>query len=307
METGISVHSLSKTYRGGRVRALDKVDLGVRQGEVLGVIGPNGAGKTSLMGCMLGLLRPDQGSVLFGEKPPGDLFIKAQLGYVPERLSFERWMTGRAFVAFHHALAKLPAGERPARVARALQRVGLPAESWGRPIQRYSRGMLQRVGLAQALVGSPRYLFLDEPTSGMDPEGVLMFQHLVEELRQEGATVVLNSHQLPHVARLCDRVAFLKAGRVEAVEELRRGELWRGVKVRWLGEAPPARLAGLDMLARKAGCELVEKRAGEALFRVPGDRAAAALIGALVRRGFKVVETMAGEDRLEKLFEGGKP
>jgi len=197
--TGIRVADVSKTFRAGSVRALDHVSLEVPPGETFGIIGPNGAGKTTLLGCLLGLLRPDNGEIALDGRPPDDLAVKRQTGYLPERLVLDRWMSGLDFLAYHHALAELDAAQRGADCDAALARVGLDPAAGRQAIRRYSRGMLQLLGLAQALLGRPRFVFLDEPISGVDQAGVMLFRRLLLELKATGATVVVNSHQLDEV------------------------------------------------------------------------------------------------------------
>jgi ABC-2 type transport system ATP-binding protein len=295
---GICIESLTKTYRAGQVRALDGVSLEIAPGEVFGIIGPNGAGKTTLLGCLLGFLRPDSGRVTIAGREPDDLAIRAVSGYLPERLTLDRWMTGLDFLAYHHALARLP------------DAVGLDPEAAHRSIRRYSRGMLQRLGLAQALLGRPRYVFLDEPASGVDPAGVVLFRRLLDEVRADGTTVVLNSHQLDQVERVCDRVAFVKQGRVEALETLHAGAaLARVLRVRCpagtIGEAVPH--AALELAAQRAGAELREVSPPLARFAVPDDAGAVRLVQALVAAGVPVAEVTPEEGRLERLFLEDEP
>lgn len=213
MAPAILAEGLRKRY--GKTIALDGVSLSVRRGEALGIIGPNGAGKTTLMGCLIGLLDPTEGSVTIAGRSPHDLATKGRLGYVPERLNFSRWMTGLDFVALHAALCN-----EPADVEETLDRVGLDRGAWARPLKKYSRGMLQRTALAQALIGKPDVLFLDEPTSGIDPAGAVRFRALMRELKRDGVTIVLNSHQLDQMEQICDRVVFMKRGRIEANESV---------------------------------------------------------------------------------------
>src|SRR5262245_53284366 len=146
----IVVEQLVKTFRAGRVRALDGVTLALEPGEAIGIIGPNGAGKTTLFGCLLGFLRPDSGTVTIDGRAADDLVVRARTGYLPERLVMDRWMTGFDFLAYHHALARLPVATRRADCIGALERVGLDQDAGARSIRAYSRGMLQRLGLAQA-------------------------------------------------------------------------------------------------------------------------------------------------------------
>jgi ABC-2 type transport system ATP-binding protein len=315
---GIRVEGLTKSYRrrlaGGVVPALAGVTLEIGSGEVFGIIGPNGAGKTTFLGCLLGFLRPDAGSVSIDGHAPDDLAVRRATGYLPERLVLDRWMTGRDFLAYHHALAGLPESERAGAAEAGLARVGLAPDAGARPIRKYSRGMLQRLGFAQALLGAPRYLFLDEPASGVDPAGVVLFRRLLIEMKGQGVTVLLNSHQLEQVERVCDRVAFVNAGKVEAIETLEAGAaLARVLRIRSLPGALEARGRDpLAALAREARAELVDLAPPQARFAVADDDAAARLIAALVAAGVPVAEASPEESRLERLFldapsPGGAP
>jgi ABC-2 type transport system ATP-binding protein len=304
---GIVVENLSKSYRrlmaAERVRALEGVSLTISPGEVFGIIGPNGAGKTTFLGCLLGFLTPDSGRITVEGRAPDDLAIRAATGYLPERLTMDRWMTGRDFLAYHHALAGLPSDRRAADVEVLLGRVGLDRDAGERAIRRYSRGMLQRIGLAQALLGNPRFVFLDEPASGVDPAGVILFRRILSELKSAGTTVVLNSHQLEQVERVCDRVAFVARGRVEAIETLAAGTAHaRGLRVRWAGAAPLA--DALNAAASRASAQFVEASSREARFRVADDDGAARLVQSLVASGVAVIEVVPDESRLERLFLG---
>ena len=214
----ISIHNLHKRY--GRKTALAGVSLRIERGEAIGIIGPNGAGKTTLLACLLGLVDPDSGTIEIDGRSPNSLATKREIGYVPERLTFSRWMTARRLVALHAALA----GVARATVEPLLERVALDRDAWDRRLSKCSRGMLQRAALAQALAGAPRYLFLDEPASGIDPVGAIRFRNIIHELKASGTTVVINSHQLDQMEHFCDRVAFLRAGSIVAVRDVDRGE-----------------------------------------------------------------------------------
>jgi ABC-2 type transport system ATP-binding protein len=301
---GIVVEELTKTYRAGSVRALDRVSIQIRHGETFGIIGPNGAGKTTLLGCLLGFLSPDAGRVTIDGHAPDDLDVRAVTGYLPERLVMDRWMTGADFLRYHHALAKLPAERRDADVDATLRLVDLDEQAGRREVKRYSRGMLQRLGLGQALLGTPRYLFLDEPASGVDPGGVVLIRRILSDLKGRGVTVVLNSHQLDQVERVCDRVAFVRQGHVDAVETLQAGATSAHVlRVRWTEGAPDATSSErLGAVARDAGAELRGVNAPEARFTVSGDVEAARLVRALVGAGVPIIEVTPEEGRLERLF-----
>ena len=305
---GIEVHDLAKTYRRGGVRALDGVSLAIAPGEAFGIVGPNGAGKTTFLGCLLGFLRPDSGRVTIDGRSPDDLEIRAVTGYLPERLVMDRWMSGREFLAYHHDLALLPASSREADVTAALARVGLDPEAGHRAIRKYSRGMLQRIGLAQALLGDPKYLFLDEPASGVDPAGVVLFRRLLVELKGWGVTVVLNSHQLEQVERVCDRVAFVNRGRVDAIETMSAGaEAARGVRVRWAAGFPPPTAERLATIASAVAATFHGADGAHARFSVASDEQGVKLVRALVEADVAVVEVVPEESRLERLFLEGNP
>jgi ABC-2 type transport system ATP-binding protein len=302
-EAGIEVEQLTKVYRGAGVPALVDLTLQVQPGEIFGIIGPNGAGKTTLLGCLLGLLRPQRGRILIAGLPPDDLELRQSIGYLPERLEFDRWMTGFQLVAYHHALARQPAERRGQDVAELLSRVELESGKWDMSVRHYSRGMLQRLGLAQALAGKPRFLFLDEPASGVDPAGVLVFRQVLSELKADGVTVVLNSHQLDQIERVCDRVAYIEGGQVRTIEDLRSVAAGQRVLiVRWLAESSPRSRASLAALATQAGAELLAGEPTRAQFSVQGAEGAAALVRALVGAGLAVTEVAPATNRLERLF-----
>jgi len=302
----IEVSALTKSYGRERTPALNGVDLSVAPGEVFGLIGPNGAGKSTLLGCLLGLLKPDAGTVTVAGKPADLMSVRRITGYVPERPDFEHWMTGRQFVEYHHMLSGLPAGNRANDVAGALSRVELAEGVWDRRLGGYSRGMLQRLNFAQMLIGKPRLLLLDEPTLGLDPTGLKVVRGIVREMRGEGVTAIINSHQLDEVERECDRVAFMRHGRIEQVENLRGGDA--GAYVLFLRFAGSGRngstAADLSALARASGVELKESEGAWARFAVADREHAARLIKQAIESGFAVEEAVAERPRLESLFEG---
>ena len=305
----IVVENLVKSYprgmggMGGRVTALAGVSLTFEPGETVGIIGPNGAGKTTLLGCLLGFLRPDSGTLSIEGRAVDDLGVRAATGYLPERLVLDRWMSGMAFMYYHHALARLPEGTRQRDCQALLDRVGLDREAAGRRVGRYSRGMLQRLALAQALIGSPRFLYLDEPISGVDPAGIVTFREILSGLSSSGATVIINSHQLSEVERVCHRVVFVKQGKVEAMETTRAGASHaRVLRVRLSTEqaAPPA--DRLTAIAAEAGASYRGWSPPDARFAVADDAGATRLLAALLAAGVAVTEASPEEGRLERLF-----
>jgi ABC-2 type transport system ATP-binding protein len=214
--SGVRVRGLRKSFRAQHV--LKGIDLDIEPGEVVGLIGPNGAGKTTLMSCLLAFLFPDEGEISIDDGAPDDLPIRARTGFVPERMNFDRRATGRGFLRYMARLAGVADAER--RVEQLLLRLDL-ADAAEKRLGQYSRGMLQRIGMCQALVADPDFLFLDEPTSGLDPNGVMLVREVIAEQRTRGAAVLLNSHQLAEVERVCDRVLFLSDGIVAQQETLR--------------------------------------------------------------------------------------
>jgi len=299
----IAVRNVSKTYGrlGRRTLALDGVSLEVQKGETLGLIGPNGAGKTTLLSCLLGFLRPDSGSIEIDGKPPDDLSVRARTGYMPERLGFDRDLTGRAFLAHHWRLSGGDRRRTEEEIRAAADRVGLEPVALTRRLRTYSRGMLQRIGVAQAMLGDPQWLFLDEPASGTDPLGVALVRERILEAKSRGTTIVLNSHQLPEVERVCDRVVFIDRGRWIREETL-RGE--SATARRALLRTDPARTHDAAEALRQAGLPPISEAAGTLAFAVSRDEDVAKAIAALVAAGIPVFEARASAD-LEQLFRQG--
>lgn len=214
----VVARGLRKSF--GRHEVLKGIDLEVAPGEVVGLIGPNGAGKTTLMSCLLGFLRPQAGEITVDGRANDDLDVRRRTGFVPERMNFSRGETGRAFLRYMAGLAGVPRAEVDARTNAMLERLDIAGAAEKRLAQ-YSRGMLQRIGMCQALIHEPQYIFLDEPTSGLDPNGVLLVRDLIREQKARGAAVLLNSHQLAEVEKVCDRVLFLSGGVIARRETLR--------------------------------------------------------------------------------------
>jgi len=238
----IEIHDLRKTF--GDTVAVDSLTLSVGAGEVFGFLGPNGAGKTTTVKMLLGLVAPTAGEARLLGHRPGDPVIMGRVGFLPEQFRFPSWLTAADFLDVHGRLYGLPAAERRARIPRLLERVGL-ADRARSKLGEYSKGMMQRVGLAQALLNDPALVFLDEPTSGLDPLGRREVRDLIHELRAAGVTVFLNSHFLSEVEVTCDRVAIVKRGRVVRIGTL--AELTRQtteVEIRAAGLSPDL-VAGL--------------------------------------------------------------
>ncbi|MEO8188777.1 MAG: ABC transporter ATP-binding protein [Acidobacteriota bacterium] len=300
----IAVQNVSKSYghAGRKAKALDSVSLEVARGETLGLIGPNGAGKTTLLSCLLGLLRPDQGTIRIDGFEPDDLAIRARSGYMPERLGFDRELSGQAFLAHHWRLSGGDPRRTAHEVAAAAEKVGLEPGALKRRLRTYSRGMLQRVGVAQALFGDPEILFLDEPASGTDPVGVAIVRDRILEAKARGATIILNSHQLAEVERVCDRVAFLERGRLAGTETL-RGEnaAPRAAMLR----TDPVRVAEAAAVLAAGGFEVRAEPGGTIHVASARDEDVARAVRSLAIANFPVYEARSSAD-LESFFRGGR-
>lgn len=215
-ESLVEARLLTKSY--GATTAVDHIDLSVAAGEVFGLLGPNGAGKTTTVLMLLGLSEPSSGRVrVCGLDPTRNpLAVKRQVGYMPDTVGFYEHLTGRQNLRYTAQLNELPKGDTEGRIDALLSQVGL-AEAADRPVGSYSRGMRQRLGLADTLVKDPLVVILDEPMVGIDPEGVLEMQGLITRLaREEGRAVLLTSHMLHQVQQTCDRIAIFVRGRIIA-------------------------------------------------------------------------------------------
>jgi ABC-2 type transport system ATP-binding protein len=213
----IQTEELRKVF--GDRAAVKGLTLQVEQGEVFGFLGPNGAGKTTTMKMLLGLVAPTSGMAHLLGAPIGELATRARVGFLPEHFRFQDWLTAREFLRLHGQLLGMEARDLQTRQEQLLERVGL-APFGNKLLRTFSKGMLQRVGLAQALLNRPALVFLDEPTSGLDPVGRRLVRDIIRELRADGTCVFLNSHLLSEIEVTCDRVAFIRHGEVVQVIEM---------------------------------------------------------------------------------------
>jgi ABC-2 type transport system ATP-binding protein len=290
----VAADGLVKSY-GERV-ALDGLSLRVGQGEVVGLLGPNGAGKTTTVKILLGLVAPTAGHAeLFG-LPVTDPAARRRVGYLPEQFRFPGWMTGAGLLELHGRLAGLDAAVRAEHAAEVLDLVGLRGRERER-IGGYSKGMQQRIGLAQALVGNPDLVILDEPTSALDPIGRRDVRDIVRTLRARGTAVVLNSHLLSEVEMVCDRVAIVDRGRLVRsgrLDELVGGALELRVRLdRIDGRA-------LDLLGGHG--EVVASEGTEVLLLADDPTGVADLAAELVGAGYGLLALVPLQRSLEEVF-----
>ena len=207
MASAIKTENLTKTYssRSGKVNVVDNLTLDVEEGEIFGFLGPNGAGKTTTIKMLLGISYPTSGKAWVLGKEIGDTEIHKRISYLPEKPYYYEHMTGEEILHFYGKLFNLRDPERSKKVKMLLDKVGL-GEAGRKTISQYSKGMQQRIGLAQSLLNDPELLFLDEPTGGLDPIAHIEIRDLILQMRDEGKSVFISSHQLSDVEQICDRV-----------------------------------------------------------------------------------------------------
>lgn len=223
----VETYELRKSYRTGfwltqKVASLKGCTLKVFAGETFGLLGPNGAGKTTLLKTLLGIVRPSGGRALVLGKPIGDRSAKQRIGYLPENPYFYDYLTGWEILQFTAGLFGIPRSVQRKRIPELFDLVGLAQKSAKRKqLRQYSKGMLQRVGMAQALINDPDLVFLDEPMSGLDPLGRYQIREIILSLKQQGKTIFFNSHILADAELICDRVAILGAGEILSIGSLK--------------------------------------------------------------------------------------
>jgi ABC-2 type transport system ATP-binding protein len=228
----IETRGLCKIF--GAKAAVSDLTLTVGRGEVFGFLGPNGAGKTTSVKMLLHLITPSSGQGRIFGQPLSDPHVRSRVGFLPEHFRFHDWLTAQEFLALHADLYHMPRTIAQKRIIELLELVGLTAYG-SKKLSEFSKGMLQRIGLAQALLNHPDLVILDEPTSGLDPVGRRLVRDIIRELRAQGVTVFLNSHLLSEVEITCDRVAFIKHGevvRISPLKDLVEGELSVEIRAR---------------------------------------------------------------------------
>jgi ABC-2 type transport system ATP-binding protein len=292
-DPALEARALRKDF-GPKIAVRD-LTLSVPRGEVFGFLGPNGAGKTTSIKMLLGLVRPTSGrGNLLGEAI-GRTRARARVGYLPEHFAFHEWLRGRELLRFHGRLLGLGGPSLEQSVEKLLRRVEL-SEAGDQCLREYSKGMRQRIGLAQALLGEPDLVFLDEPTSGLDPLGRLLVRDVIRDLKARGTTVFLNSHLLSEVEVTCDRVAFVKAGRV--VREMTLGAAERGLEVELrLDRASAAVLEGLGRFGGD-----VREEDGRIRLRVDGEERLPEMSRWLAAQGIGLYQLAARRRSLEDVF-----
>ncbi|MGQ0793642.1 MAG: ABC transporter ATP-binding protein [Deltaproteobacteria bacterium] len=296
----LKVDNLVKDYATGflgrKVRILKGITFSVKEREIFGFVGPNGAGKTTTFKTILGFVSPTSGSVEVMGKPLGDVGVKSRIGYLPENPYFYEYLTGDELLRYMGELHGLGGKSLSARIDELLEKVKM-THARGVQLRKYSKGMLQRVGVAQALINDPEFLILDEPMTGLDPIGQREIRELILEEKARGKTILLSSHILSDVEALCDRVGVVLGGRMVKTGELR--ELFEGIHTDYemllKGEYE-------GILAKFGGHKIEwEKRAGFLVIRFDED-IKSAVLGEVSRSGADMVSLYPLRKSLEGLF-----
>lgn len=284
-----------RRFAGVRVPALANVSFEVAPGEVCAFLGPNGAGKTTSMSILMGFIYADQGRIrVFGYRP-GDVRAKERIGFLPENFAFYRYLNAEKLMQFHLRLSGRKTADPKALIAELLAKVKLDSYK-GLKIGKYSRGMVQRLGIAQALLGNPELLVLDEPTSGLDPAGRKEVRDLILALKAEGKTIFLSSHILSEVEQICDRVIIIDRGRLVQAGALRE-MLAEGTRVEIMVDQLPE---DLEPAVREGGGS-VERQANRVRIATDAEHKRA-LVEMLWSRGCDVISLTPMKSSLEEMF-----
>ncbi len=305
MSAIIEIENLTKDYEVGfwrkrKVRALDGLSLTVEGGQIFGFLGANGAGKTTTLKLLMRLIYPTSGNARILGHSINDVAMHARIGYLPENPYFYDYLTAREFLNYCAEIFGYDKAKRRKRTEVVLGLVSLEPKSWDRQLRKFSKGMLQRVGLAQSLVNDPEVVFLDEPMSGLDPVGRRQVRDLIASLPQQGKTVFMCSHILSDIEVLCDRAAILKGGRLAQVgrlDELRQAEASR-IEIMASG-ADAKTLSGY--LSSDLGATIMGT-AGGLRIEISDEKDVDSVLAGLRRAGGKLVSVQPIRQSLEELF-----
>ena len=290
----IRAENLGKVYQRGAA-ALEGLDLTVEAGEVFGFLGPNGAGKSTTIHLLLDFIKATSGTAyLFGE-PAGRAASRRRLGYLPESVNLHTYYTGRNLLIFYARLQNMPVDMRAGHIDDLLQLVGLQ-DAADQQVSQYSKGMLQRMGLAQALLGDPELVILDEPTANLDPVGRKEFRDILLNLKTQGKTIFISSHILSEVESVCDRVAILQQGRLRRVGTLDELSRSAGVQI-IVGHLPGAATEALTTIGAR-----IDLARGQATIHCPDESVQRQVAGVLERHGVAVERVEIEQQSLEEIF-----
>lgn len=295
MAAAIETLALTKTYKSrsaGKINVVDNLNLTVEEGEIFGFLGPNGAGKTTTIKMLLGIIYPSSGEGYVLGREIGDMSVHKVISYLPERPYYYEHMTGMELLKFYGSLFGIT---DTSKFEALLEKVNLHRDM-GKTISQYSKGMQQRVGLAQSLLNDPKLLFLDEPTGGLDPIAHKEIRDLILQFRDEGRTVFISSHELSEVERICDRVAIINKGKIERQGKM--SELLLGGRIEILAEGVTKALAD----GIKAPDTIVTFADGKLVVDMPEDADPNSLVDSIRSTGGRIISIIPRRKRLEDLF-----
>jgi ABC-2 type transport system ATP-binding protein len=296
MALAIRMEGLTKTFfQRGEVVAVDHLNLEVEEGEIFGFLGPNGAGKTTTIKMLLGLIFPDEGVAEVLGYPAGAQEMRQVVSYLPENPYFYDHLTGGELLDFYGRIFGLSASDRAKRVDSLMDLVGLRNDK-AKQLKQYSKGMMQRIGIAQALINDPKLLIFDEPTSGLDPVAHIEIRNLIESLRDQGKTIFLSSHQLSDVELVCDRISIMNYGKL--VKMGRVDELLAEGRTEVVATGVPADVTG-KLGAR--GAEVVADN-GRLVVTCPDEDAVNDVVDAIRNARGKIVSVLPLKRSLEAIF-----
>lgn len=307
MQTLIEIENLTKDYEVGflkkkKVRALDNLNLQVEGGQIFGFLGGNGAGKTTTIKILMSLLFPSSGTARILGRDISDVKVHAEIGYCPENPYFYDYLTARELMMYFGELFGLDAAKRRQKTEELLTKVGLEEKDWNKQLRKFSKGMLQRVGLAQSLVNEPQIVFMDEPMSGLDPIGRREVRELIAGLRDQGTTIFMSTHILSDIEALCDRVAILRNGKLAATGKLdeiltQSGEV-QSFEINIKGVSARELSAEISLIA---GASMTEKPNG-ANIQIQDERDIDRILKITREKGGKLVSIQPIKQSLEELF-----
>lgn len=298
MAAAIQIQGLTKKFKsplGGQLTAVDDLCFDVQEGEIFGFLGPNGAGKTTSIKILLGLLFATSGKAMVLGKPAGDIAVKNHISYLPESPYFYDYMSARELLGFYADLFKIGKKERKTRIDELIERVGL-AEAADKPLRHYSKGMLQRAGVAQALLNNPKLVFLDEPTSGLDPIAHADICNLILDLKAQGKTVFVSSHQLGDIEAIADRVAILVKGKLAMIGDVK--ELLTTKQVELVADGVSDEIAGKI----KPLADEIEVHAGRMMAYLPEMETGRKALDIIMASNASLISINPRRRTLEKLF-----
>lgn len=300
MDAVVEIRDLKKSFRVGLrrklVEAVKGISFAVKPGELFGIVGPNGAGKTTTIKIITGLMQPTSGEAFMFGKSVRDIESRRRMGYLPESPYFYEHLTTEELLHYYGSLLGMSGEQIAARSAELIRQVGLE-HARGRPLKRFSKGMRQRAGIAQALIHDPELVILDEPQSGLDPFGRKEVRDLLFELKRAGKTVILSSHILPDVEAVCDRVAVIHKGELKEIGTLHEltSERIEAVEIM-------VRRLSADALPAEVGAVSVETRGDLLLVRVQGDADLKDVLGRIWEAGGEVSSVVPQRESLEDVF-----